>query len=101
MTTFTEYWEKYKKVPYYCKPIMEWFEEVGDAIQHGGISINESDQHRLSIAMRHAADTCRRCKCPEEEEGKLIIPPVKPTPKIPEMPITKPPILKILKEDRV
>jgi len=71
MATFTEYWERYKHIPYYCKPILEWLEEVGDEMQHGGMpKLDESDQHRLSIAMRHAADTCKKCKCPEKEENK-------------------------------
>jgi hypothetical protein len=63
---FDEYWQKYKHVPYHCKPIADWLEEVGNEIQHGMV-LDESQQYRLSIAMRHASDTCKKCKCPEEE----------------------------------
>jgi hypothetical protein len=62
---FDEYWRKYKSVPYHCKPTSEWLEEVGDKMQHGMV-LDESQQYRLSIAIRHAASTCKTCQCPDD-----------------------------------
>jgi hypothetical protein len=62
---FDELYEKYKNIPYQCKPISAWLEDIGDKMQHGMV-LDESQQYRLSIAIRHSADTCKKCRCPEE-----------------------------------
>lgn len=64
--SFNEYWQKYKDIPYHCKPIAEWLEHVWYGMQHG-MKLDEDQQYRLSIAIRHAADTYEKCQCPEEK----------------------------------
>ena len=55
MENFDEYWEKYKKLHYELKPVADWLEEVGYAIQTRELKLNSSQVYKLSIAMRHCA----------------------------------------------
>ena len=35
-------------------------------MQHG-LKLGEDDTYKLTLVMRHTADICKRCKCPEEK----------------------------------
>jgi len=62
---FDEYWKRYKKVPMYCKPTLEWLEEFADDALVGGMPLNDSQKVRLFTAIRDTANLCKKCECPE------------------------------------
>jgi hypothetical protein len=63
---FDTYWKQYKKVPMYCKPMLEWLRDFADDALIGGMPLNDSQKVRLFTAMKNTADACKKCDCPED-----------------------------------